>query len=148
MTRQVLRNPAKKTGLYNQESGSRLAATRKPIPIYTTRGDWAALLVFPYIYNTMGEWIGWVTSDKQVYNIDGIYVGWLTPEPRILCRRVLEKKLERRHPPATPEKIRPPATVPLPPMMAELPFEIIDVFEEDLLLLTTADYGEFKEDMD
>ena len=125
-----------------------MAATRKPIPIYATRGDWAALLVFPYIYNTMGEWIGWVTSDKQVYNIDGIYVGWLTPEPRILRRRVLEKKLERRHPPATPEKIRPLATVPLPPMMAELPYEIIDVFEEDLSLLTTADYGEFKEDMD
>lgn len=125
-----------------------MAASRKPIPIYSTRGDWSALLVFPYLYNTMGEWIGWVTPEKQVYNIDGIYVGWLTSEPRILRKRVIERLTDRRASPKTPEKIRPPATVPLPPMMAELPFDIMDVFEEDLPLLTTADHGEFKQDMD
>ncbi len=125
-----------------------MAPTRKPIPIYTSRGDWAALMVFPYLYNTMGEWIGWVTSEKQVYNIDGLYVGWLTAEPRILRKRVLEKRIDRRSSPPAPGKIRPPATVPLPPMMAELPYEIMDIFEEDLRLLTTADHGEFKEDMD
>jgi hypothetical protein len=121
---------------------------RKPIPIYSTAGDWAALMLFPYIYNTMGEWIGWVTPQKQVYNVQGIYVGWMTRDPRILRRRISEGKLERFTPPQTPEKIRPPATVPLPPMMSELPFEIMDVFDEEFPLLTTADHGEFKEDMD
>ena len=33
-------------------------------------------------------------------------------------------------------------------MMAELPFEIIDVFEEEPDRLHTSDTGEFKEDMD
>jgi hypothetical protein len=121
---------------------------RKPVPIYTTLGDWSAILVYPYIYNTVGEWIGWVTSDRQVYNILGIYVGWLTDEPRILRRRIIEDTLPRREPPERPSRIRPPATVPLPPMMAELPFEIIDVLEDEPGLLHTIDAGELKEDMD
>ncbi len=121
---------------------------RKPVPIYTTLGDWSAILVYPNIYNTLGEWIGWVTSDRQVYNILGIYVGWITEEPRILRRRIMEGKLPRRKPPPRPPGIRPPATVPLPPMMAELPFEIIDVFEDEPGLLHTIDAGELKEDMD
>jgi hypothetical protein len=105
-------------------------------------------MLFPYIYNTMGEWIGWVTPQKQVYNVQGVYIGWMTSDPRILRRRITEGKLERLAPPKRPEKIRPPATVPLPPMMSELPFEIMDVFDEEFPLLTTVDHGEFKEDMD
>ena len=33
-------------------------------------------------------------------------------------------------------------------MMAELPFEVIDVFDDDRDYLTTLDHGEHKEDMD
>ena len=120
----------------------------KPIPIYTTPGDWEALLVFPYLYNTIGEWIGWVTPDRQVYDVDGVYVGWLTDEPRILRKRIYDKPLPRRIPPPEPNRIRPPATVPLPPMMAELPFEKIDVLDEEPNRLHTTDSGELKEDMD
>jgi hypothetical protein len=121
---------------------------QKPIPIYTTRGDWAALLVFPYLFSTVGEWIGFVTKVREVYDTDGVYVGWITNEPRILRKRILEDELKRTELPPFPSKIRPPATVPLPPMMAELPFEIIDVFEEEPDRLHTTDTGEFKEDMD
>ena len=131
------------------EETQRLAASRrKPIPIYSTAGDWAALMLFPYLYNTVGEWIGWVTPKKQVYNVLGIYVGWMTSDPRVLRRRIHEGGLERRAPPPTPQRIRPPATVPLPPMMSELPFEIMDVFDEEFPLLTTSDRGELREDMD
>ncbi len=119
----------------------------KPIPVYTTPGDWEAVLIFPYLYNTMGEWIGWVTPDQEVFDVDGIYVGWLTDEPRVLRKRIYDRPLPRRNPPPAPEKIRPPATVPLPPMMAELPFEIMDVLEEEPRLLHTKDSGELKEDM-
>jgi len=119
----------------------------KPIPIYTTPGDWEAILVFPYVYNTVGEWIGWVTPDRQVYDVDGVYVGWLTEEPRVLRRRIYDKELPRRTPPPPPDPIRPPATVPLPPMMAEIPFEIIDVLDEEPRLLHTSDSGELKEDI-
>ncbi len=120
----------------------------KPIPIYTTPGDWSALLVFPYIFNPRGEWIGWVTSKREVYDVDGVYVGWLTDEPRILRKRAFDHARPRREPPPEPEPIRPPATVPLPPMMAELRFETIDVLDEYPELLHTTDSGELKEDMD
>lgn len=120
----------------------------KPIPIYTTRGDWVALMIFPYLYNTVGEWIGWVTPQREVYNIQGVYVGWLTKDPRILGKRIHEGERPRKVSPPRPRRIRPPATVPLPPMMSELPFEVVDILDEDSPLLTTADAGEFREDMD
>lgn len=120
----------------------------RPIPIYTTPGDWEALLVFPYLYNTLGEWVGWVTPDRQVYDVDGVYVGWLTDEPRILRKRIYDKAFPRRTPPPEPQRIRPPATVPLPPMMAELPFEKVDVLDEEPNRLHTTDSGELKEDVD
>jgi hypothetical protein len=121
---------------------------RKPIPIYSTSGDWCALLVYPHIYSSAGEWIGWITPDKSVFDVQGVYVGWLTNEPRILRHRLREDDLDRREPPPQPGRVRPPASVPLPPMMAELPYEILDVFEEEGDLLHTIDHGEFKEDMD
>ena len=122
--------------------------SKKAIPIYTTPGDWSALLVFPYIFNPIGEWIGFITSNREVFDVDGVYVGWLTDEPRVLRKRIIEGELPRRAVPDPPKRVRPPATVPLPPMMAELPFEIIDVLDEEPERLHTSDTGEFKEDMD
>jgi hypothetical protein len=120
----------------------------KAIPIYTSKGDWSALLVFPFVFNSMGEWIGWVTSDRQVYDVDGLYIGWLTPDARILRKRTYDEALPHRTPPVPPERIRPPATVPLPPMMAELPFEHIDVLLEEPERLHTTDTGDLKQDVD
>jgi hypothetical protein len=125
-----------------------LDAKKRPIPIYTTPGDWSALLVFPYLFNTVGEWIGWVTQERQVFDVNGVYVGWLTSEPRILTRRIHDGPLPRKEPPDAPNRIRPPATVPLPPMMAELPFEIIDVLDEIPERLHTSDAAGYREDMD
>ena len=111
-------------------------------------GDWKALLVFPHLYSPQGEWIGWVTPDRQVFDVQGLYVGWLTSDPRILRKRTMDDELERRVPPPTPPRIRPPATVPLPPMMSGLAFEVIDVLEDDPERLHTTDAGELKEDVD
>lgn len=105
-------------------------------------------MVFPHLFNTIGEWIGWVTPDRQVFDVDGVYVGWITDEPRVLRKRIIEDELARITITEFPARIRPPATVPLPPMMAELPFEVIDVLEEEPERLHTTDTGEFKEDMD
>jgi hypothetical protein len=124
------------------------AEQRKFIPIYTTSGEWRAILCYPHIFNTGGEWVGWVTPQRQVYDVDGVYVGWLTNTPRILCRRADgQNRLRREAPPPPPDKIRPPAHVPLPPMMAELPFQHIDVLESLPDRLHTRDHGEFKPDM-
>jgi len=120
----------------------------KAIPIYTSKGDWSALLVFPFVFNQIGEWIGWVTPDRQVYDVDGVYVGWLTPDPRVLRKRTYDEALPHKTPPMPPERIRPPATVPLPPMMAELPFEHVDVLLEEPDRLHTTDTGELKQDVD
>jgi hypothetical protein len=118
------------------------------IPIYTTRGEVGALLRYPYIFNRQGEWIGWVTNDRQVYSVHGHYVGFLTNDPRILRKEssgLLQPSLD---PPPHPENIHPPANFPLAPMMAELAMGIHDVLEEAPDLLPTVDWGEFHEDMD
>ena len=49
----------------------------KIIPLYNSKGDAEVFLVFPYLYNRFGEWVGWVTSDKNVYSILGYYVGYV-----------------------------------------------------------------------
>lgn len=122
--------------------------SQKPIPIYSSSGEWRALLCYPHIFNTNGEWVGWVTPDREVYDVDGVYVGWLTNTPRILCRRSASHgRLRREDPPPPPSQIRPPAHVPLPPLMSELPFQHMDVLESSPNRLHTADHGELKEDM-
>ena len=97
-------------------------------PIYSTTGDWVALLHDDRLYDTYGEWIGWL-EDRDVYNRDGFYTGVLSNDGRILRERVQTQRARRPLPPVTP-RIRPPATVPLAPLFAELAWKTIDVFEE------------------
>lgn len=117
------------------------------IPIYTTKGDAAAFLVYPYIYNAIGEWIGWVTPQREVYSVLGVFVGRLSNDPRILKKRVEEFTHPKKSPPFIPERIYPPATVPLAPLMPELSFDTIDVLYEEPELLHTIDAGELREDL-
>ncbi len=121
----------------------------KIIPIYTSKGDAEAFLVYPYLFNRLGEWIGWVTPKREVYSVLGHYVGYLTDEPRIL-RKMVTSRLRRRKtpPPPPPAKVYPPATVPLAPLMRELPFGITDVLLDEPERLHPLDSGELREDMD
>ena len=57
------------------------------IPIYSSRGEVEAFLVFPYLFNRSGEWIGWVTPQREVYSVH-----------RKLCRITDERPAHR--PPA------------------------------------------------
>lgn len=116
--------------------------------IYTSRGDGAAFLVYPYIFNRQGEWIGWVTAERQVYSVHGHYVGWLSDDPRILRKQSSGYFKPRRQPPALPERFRPPARVALAPMMPELPMGVLDVLLEKPEMLPPIDFGDLKEDMD
>lgn len=117
-------------------------------PIFTTRGDVGGFLVEPYIYNLQGEWIGWITPERKVYSVHGMYVGWMTPDPRILRKRAESYAEPRMAPPARPPRFRPPASVPLAPLMSELTHSILDVFDEQDDLLPTVDFGEERLDMD
>lgn len=121
---------------------------QKPIPIYTTKGDAEAFLRYPYIFNLSGEWVGFVTTLREVYSIRGEYVGWLSDEPRILRKRTYDFTKPTLSPPDVPAKVLPPATIPLAPLMSELGFDTIDVLLEEPEKMPTADMGELREDMD
>jgi hypothetical protein len=125
-----------------------MSSQRTLIPIYTTKGDLGAFLVYPYLYNSQGEWIGWVGADKKVYSVYGHYVGWLTDDPRILRKRADTIGVDSRVPPPPPAPLKPPAKVPLPRMMPELPFGVLDVLEENPDLLPCRDFGEMRQDVD
>jgi hypothetical protein len=98
-------------------------------PIYTTKGDWAAMLIGRFIYNPQGEWIGWIDAQGLVFNVRGLYVGWLNRDFRILSKRSLGTH-PRRDPPPRQPRVRLPLSVPLPPMLGDLTYDTIDVFEE------------------
>ncbi len=118
-----------------------------PIPIFTTRGDAEAFLVYPYLFNRQGEWIGWVTARREVYSVLGYYVGMLTNDPRILRKRSDDQK-PRLTPPTHPARLRLPSNTALPRMMSELSFELVDVLQDEPERLHTSDSGELMQDMD
>ncbi|MGC8856957.1 MAG: hypothetical protein ACP5QU_09165 [Anaerolineae bacterium] len=118
------------------------------IPVYTSQGDAEAFLSYPYLFNRNGEWIGWVTPRREVYSVLGYYVGYLSNDPRILRKRATSTLRPRLTPPPAPPKIYPPATIPLAPLMSELPQNIIDVLQEEPERLHTVDAGELRPDLD
>jgi hypothetical protein len=100
----------------------------EPRLIYRTDGEWMALLYEGNLFDTLGEWVGWLDG-TDVYGLDGEYIGYINPDGRLLRQRVLPYR-KRRCPPKLTPRFKPPKTVPLPPMFAELPYDVIDVFEE------------------
>ena len=124
-----------------------MSSTPPIIPIFTSRGDVDAFLLYPYLFNPQGEWIGFVTPQREVYSVLGSYVGILTNDPRIVRKRT-QDPLPSQRPPARPARIRPPAGAPLPKMMGDLSHEVIDVLEDRPELLHTVDSGEMRQDMD
>lgn len=118
------------------------------IPIYTSRGEAEAFLVFPYIFNRSGEWVGWATPQREIYSVLGYYVGTLTNDARIVRKRSEDDMKPRLQPPPKPGKISTPASIPLAPLMQDLTYSIIDVLQDEPERLHTLDGGEFRQDMD
>lgn len=121
---------------------------RNIVPIYNSHGDAEAYLDYPYLHNKMGEWIGWVTADRQVYSVLGFYVGEMTAEPRIVRRRLTASLRARKIPPPPPSRLLVPPTIPLPPMLPDLKFGISDVLLDQPELLHTLDSGDARQDAD
>jgi hypothetical protein len=118
------------------------------IPIYSSRGEVEAFLVFPYLFNRTGEWIGCVTPQREVYSVLGNYVGSLTNDARIVRPRaenVIKPRLKVSPP---PRRLTTPATLPLAPLMGDLTHSMVDVLLEEPERLHTVDSGELREDMD
>ncbi|SRR5258708_6814115 len=118
------------------------------IPIYSSRGDADAFLDFPYLHNRNGEWIGWVTSEREVYSVLGNYVGYLTNDWRIFRKRSAPLDSPRKEPPPVPQKKFPPATVRLAPLMSEVSHSTIDVLLDEPERLHSLDVGELREDLE
>ena len=118
------------------------------IPIYSSRGETDAFLVFPHLFNRSGEWIGFVTPQREVYSVLGYFAGTLTNEPRIVRKRATNTLKPRLKPPPSPGRISPPAVVPLAPLMSELTASLVDVLAEEPERLHTLDSGELREDLD
>ena len=118
------------------------------VPIYNSRGEADAFLEYPYLFNPVGEWIGFVTAKRRVYSVLGAYVGYLSNEPRVLRKRATSTLTPRAQVPAPPGKFTPPATVPLAPLMPELTHSVIDVLLEEPERLHTLDVGELRQDLD
>lgn len=104
--------------------------------------------MYPHIFSRHGEWIGWVTGNRQVYSVHGHYVGYLSNDPRILRKKSSGYLKPRHEPPPEPEKFIPPIHVPLPPLLPEVPIGAIDVLEERPDLLPPIDFGDLKADLD
>ena len=123
-------------------------AEHRIIPIYSSRGEVEAFLVFPYLFNRSGEWIGCVTSQREVYSVLGYYVGTLTNDPRIVRKRSDDvlKPILKVIPP--PRRLSIPAHLPLAPLMSDLPHSLVDVLVEEPERLHTVDSGELREDLD
>jgi len=123
---------------------------KKPslIPIYTSKGDAEAFLLYPYLFNRSGDWIGFVTPKREVYSVLGNFVGTLTNDPRIVSKRATSTLRPRLKPPAKPQKVYPPATIPLAPLMADLTQSVIDVLQDAPDRLHTLDSGEQMQDLD
>jgi hypothetical protein len=118
------------------------------IPIYSSKGEAEAFLVFPYIFNRSGEWIGWVNPRREVYSVMGYYAGNLTDDARIVRKRAEDALRPRLNPPPSPGRITPPAHIPLAPLMKELTYSMVDVLAEEPERLHPVDSGELREDLD
>lgn len=118
------------------------------IPIYSSRGEVEAFLVFPYLFNRTGEWIGCITSTREVYSVLGNYVGSLTNDARIVRARAGDITRPRLKVSPPPGRLTTPANLPLAPMMSDLTHSLVDVLLEEPERLHTVDSGELREDMD
>ena len=98
-------------------------------PIYRSDGQVVAVVHQVHLYNVDGEWIGTLRG-AEVYGITGEYLGYLSEDRRLLRVR---RPTERTPivPPPMPARLRDiPGHFPLAPLFKQLPFGLIDVFEE------------------
>ena len=100
--------------------------------IYRSNGDYFGFILNGYLFDTDGEYLGWVEDDDSVWRKDGEYFGWLTGENYILHNPKQIKPLARtpKIPPMPPDPpMAPPPRMPrIPPMYRE---DALDKFDHE-----------------
>ncbi len=100
--------------------------------LYTTSGDWAAVIWQGNLYEPNGDWAGYLVG-RNVFSPGDEYLGYVSDDQRVLRKRMLDESFVRPRgvrPPRPQGKPPIPSTVPLPPTMRELSYDLIDMFEE------------------
>lgn len=120
------------------------------VPLFTSHGDFAAMVRYPYIYNAEGDWIGYVSEAAEVFNLERDYVGWISEDRRVLRRPSMGARTRPLRPGDAPPpgKLQRPAVVPLPPQMAVYSQDVVDVLEQVPCPLHTEDAGEMRPDLE
>ncbi len=98
--------------------------------------------------NKSGEWIGWVTPQKEVYSVLGNYAGFLTSDARVVRKRADDGARPQMNAPPAPQRLITPAHAPLAPLMSDLPHSLVDILAEEPERLHTVDTGELRNDLD
>ena len=99
------------------------------VPIYQSNGAWVAVYNEGHLWNVDGEWIGFVVG-REVFDTGGQYLGFLSDDRRLLRKRSIGDDVPHIDAPPRPERPVIPATMPLAPLFRELPYQIIDMFDE------------------
>ena len=99
------------------------------IPIYRSDGEWVAVFDKGHVFNVEGEWLGFVVG-RELFDPQGRYLGFLSDDQRLLCKRAGTSTLARYKPLERPPVPTIPAHAPLAPLLRELPYQIVDLFEE------------------
>ncbi|MBW4435785.1 MAG: hypothetical protein KME04_01530 [Pleurocapsa minor GSE-CHR-MK-17-07R] len=105
----------------------------KPFFVFDTPGDWHAVVLHHYIFDSRGEYIGFVMGEQHdVFTASGEWIGNLYPDGRIIRKRGTPRPpLLKQLPPKPPKPANFPARAPLPPQNGELGFDKLDVLDED-----------------
>ncbi len=99
-------------------------------PIYRSDGQVVALVHRGNLHNVDGEWIGFLLG-AEVYGATGEYIGYLSDDRRLLRSRRPPQQLPVTPPESWPPRLRGiPERFPLARLFRQLPFGLIDVFEE------------------
>jgi hypothetical protein len=105
----------------------------KPFFVFDTPGDWHAVVLGHSIFDTRGDYIGFVRGEQHdVFTASGEWIGNLFPDGRIVRKRSTPRPpLLKQLPPKPPKPANFPGRAPLPPQNAELGFDKLDVLDED-----------------
>lgn len=98
-------------------------------PIYRSDGEAVAVVHRGNLYNIDGEWVG-VLIGAEVYGHNGEYIGFLSEDRRLLRTRRPPHRNRIVQPPLPPRLKGIPERFPLAPLFKQLPFNLIDIFEE------------------
>lgn len=99
------------------------------IPIYRSDGEWVAAYLDGQLFTREGEWLGFLVG-REVFDVEGHYLGFLSDDQRLLRQRTVRRPPARRTPPTAPMRPKLPSTAPLAPLLRALPYQIVDVFED------------------